>query len=131
MVSESSDLFAGTLVLTFPHRDKRGWLTWPAAAALHLAIVLVFVMAPIFSPQELEPHRMVMFFNPAPPPPPPQRRGSPMVLQRETDTVPKPQPERVEPQQRKQVFVMEDKRTPTEIPDEILQPQFELQFGVE
>ena len=78
------DLFAGSLVVSDPHFEKRGAGRW-VSVGLHVVILLALVLVPIFWPEALPDQRdyiRALFFNPPPPPPPPRpraRRSAPKV----------------------------------------------------
>lgn len=122
------NLLEKSLVITFPSKEERRWFTVPAAAVFHSLVLAALVIAPLFLPIETIPPPIVLtFINPAPPPPPPPLKGSPMLTTPENDQVPRPQP-KTEPEK---TFEIEKKELPIQVPEEILQPKAELQFGSE
>lgn len=121
------NLFRDSLVVTFPVKEERRWLTVPAAGVFHSLVVAALIIAPWFLPVEtVEPPVVLTFLNPAPPPPPPPLKGSALLTEREQ--VPKPQPKKPDPEKR---AFEEKKELPIQVPKEILQPKAELQFGSE
>ncbi len=102
-----------------------------AAIGLHVVVLAVAVFAPFLWPDAPPAPAVVRtFFDSAPPPPPLQRRGSPIVLRRVVDTPAQPQPDRLEPDERP-TFREDEPLVPLEIPEEILSPNVEVQYGVE
>jgi protein TonB len=75
----------------------------------------------------------MLFINPAPPPPPPLKSGDPMVLERESDAVPRPQPDRAEegdePEDTSRI--MDRMVLPRQIPEDILKPDVDIAYGAE
>lgn len=125
------DLLSESLVVTFPHKEDRRQWGLVAGIALHIFLLGLVVLAPVLWPESLpEPAVVRTFLDSAPPPPALRRRGSPMVLRSDIETPAQPQPDRVEPNDRP-TFRPEEPRVPLEIPEEILTPEIEAQFGFE
>ena len=104
------------------------------AGSLHLLVLAALILIPIlFPPSNMEPRLVMLFLNPAPPPPPPLQRGEPLLLQRDSDVVPKPQPDRTEDSDDPEEIPRTSDRMvlPLDIPDEILKPNVEIQYGAE
>ncbi len=125
-------MFSETLVLTFPHSERRRWLTWPVALTAHLSVLLAVILLPLLFPAEVQPQLVRLYLNFAPPPPPPLLDGSPLVIERATDVVPQPQPDEEPEDSSDELTPREDRLTfPTEIPENILKPEIQLQHGIE
>jgi protein TonB len=118
-----TEILSDALVLTFPHKVKNRWYTVPVAFALHSAIVLALILIPILMPQAVDPQLVLLFVNPAPPPPPPLRMGTREVREKPEDSV--PEPERTPDIDPNRLLL------PSEIPEEILKPNMELEYGVD
>jgi protein TonB len=121
-------MLSEAMVLTFPHKERARWLTWPVALAAHLSVLLVVILAPILFPPEVQPQLVKLYLNFAPPPPPPLLDGSPVEIEQ---PVPQPQPdEEPEDANSEDLTVQDDRLTwPSEIPEEILKPEVQLQHG--
>jgi protein TonB len=115
-------------VVTFASKEDRRAVAVPFAAFVHTLGVALLLAISFFSPVELlRPPAVMVFLNPAPPPPPPPLKGSPLLSTPDKDEPPKPQ-ETPDPDKKLEFL---DRTTPLEIPDEILKPRTELQFGIE
>jgi len=126
------ELLSETLIITFPLKEDRPRWGLAAGVALHVVVLAFAILAPILWPPSPPPPVVVRtFFDSAPPPPPLPRRGSPIVLRKPYETPAQPQPDRLEQPQERATFIEEEVRVPLEIPEEILTPQIEIQFGVE
>jgi protein TonB len=122
------ELLSDALVVTFPHKDERRWGI-PTAAAIHIAVIGFAILAPILWPPPPPPPNVVRtFFDSAPPPPPLQRRGSPIVLKRPYDDPAERQPDLLE---EKEETTFKTEKVPLQIPEEILNPNVDIQYGVE
>jgi protein TonB len=74
---EEEDLFAGSLVVSDPHFEKKTLGGW-ASAVVHVVVLLALFLVPIFWPEAL-PDRAdyrTVLLGPPPPPPPPPPKGS-------------------------------------------------------
>lgn len=128
----STEMLSGALVETFPHQERARWLTWPVALSAHLFVLLAVILMPILFPEQVQPQLVKLYLNFAPPPPPPLLDGSPLVIERATDVVPKPQPDEEPEDPNTEEVTLSDRLTlPTEIPEEILKPEIDLQHGIE
>lgn len=124
-------MLSEALVLTFPHKERRRWYTVPMALTIHLAVLAVLFLFPILFPPKIVPELVPLYLNFAPPPPPPLKAGSPLALERPTDVVPKPTPEADEQEGAEQTFNPNRLTWMMKIPDEILKPRVDIEYGVE
>lgn len=93
---DEDHLFASGLVASDPAGGTRrvGVLSalFAGAFALEVIVLVLFLLVPIFMPEESpdQGDRRVVFFDPPPPPPPPLPKGSPLQQQQAKPDTPKP-----------------------------------------
>ncbi len=129
--SAELECLAGTVALTSPPKQKQRWATVPIALAIHLGVLLAFILVPMFMLPEMVPELVPLYLSFAPPPPPPLKSGNPLTVERPEDEVPEPTPDADEQDGVDQTFNPDRLAWTENIPDEILKPRVEMDFGVE
>ena len=129
--SAEPEFLAETVALASSPVKKQRWATVTIALAIHIGVLLTFILVPMFMLEDMVPELVPLYLSFAPPPPPPLKSGNPLMREQPEDEVPEPTPDADEQDGVDQTFNSDRLAWTENIPDEILRPRVEMDFGAE